>query len=560
MARTVAIGIQDFGKLMEHGYFYVDKTAFIKEWWESGDDVTLIMRPRRFGKTLNMSMLDYFFSIAHAGRDSLFEGLSIWREEAYRRMQGTYPVISLSLADVKAADHMQAFVRISQILADLYVQHYYLLESGILTEPEKAFFRRVTDRMDRLDAVVALKRLSAFLSRYYDKKVLIFLDEYDTPMQEAYVYGYWNELSDFMKSMFHATFKTNPWLDRAVITGITRVSKESLFSDLNNLEVVSMTSAKYATAFGFTEAEVFEGLSEYGIGQKEEVKLWYDGFTFGEWTDIYNPWSVINLLKKKRFDSYWANTSSSSLAGKLVKEGTPEVKMVMEELLQGKTVRVVLDEYIVFEQLSENTSAIWSLLLAAGYLRVEGYQMDAKSPKSEYELKLTNLEVRLLFEKLIRGWFMDHIPSYQTFIKAMLLHDIKAMNTYMNKVALATFSYFDTGNRPSAEAEPERFYHGFVLGLMVDLAEQYIITSNRESGFGRYDVMLEPRDPAHDAFILEFKVHDPDEEKTLSDTVAQALRQIADQRYAQALEEKGIKRERIWCYGFAFAGKKVLIG
>ena len=189
MARTVAIGIQDFGKLMEHGYFYIDKTAFIKEWWESGDDVTLIMRPRRFGKTLNMSMLDYFFSIAHAGRDSLFEGLSIWREEAYRRMQGTYPVISLSLADVKAADHMQAFVRISQILADLYVQHYYLLESGILTEPEKAFFRRVTDRMDRLDAVVALKRLSAFLSRYYDKKVLIFLDEYDTPMQEAYVYG-----------------------------------------------------------------------------------------------------------------------------------------------------------------------------------------------------------------------------------------------------------------------------------------------------------------------------------------------------------------------------------
>lgn len=562
MAKTVAIGIQDFGKLIENDYFYIDKTAFIREWWESGDDVTLIMRPRRFGKTLNLSMLDYFFSVCHAGRSDLFERMEIWKEEKYRVLQGSYPVIRLSFADVKGTDYEGTCIKICQILADLYAQNYFLLDSGILNEAEQTFFCRISDRMDMLDAAIAVKRLSHFLYRYYGKKVLILLDEYDTPMQEAYVSGYWNKLAEFIRSMFNSAFKSNPWLDRAVITGITGVSKESLFSDFNNLSVASVTCGRYGSAFGFTEAEVFAALDAYGIGEKEEVKRWYDGFVFGEWRNIYNPWSVLNFLREKKFETYWANTSSNFLAGKLIMEGSPDMKMVMEELLQGKSFYTALEEQVVFEQLSYSESAVWSLLLAAGYLRVEGCRGHTcgRIRKKEYELKLTNLEVCLLFEQLIGGWFQERVPAYRTFVRALLQHDKNAMNTYMNKVALETFSYFDTGKNPSKTAEPERFYHGFVLGLMVDLAGAYTITSNRESGFGRYDVMLKPVERNADAFILEFKVRDPKEERSLQDTVEKALQQIAQRRYAAALEAEGIAGERIWCYGFAFEGKEVLIG
>ena len=563
MKKKIGIGIQNFEKLREKDCFYIDKTSFMKEWWESNDDVTLITRPRRFGKTLNMSMVETFFSVKYADRGDLFEGLSIWEEEEYRKIQGTYPVISLSFANVKEKEYKIARKKICQFLTNLYAKYSFLIDSGVLYESDIRYFKRVSEDMDDSDATLALYQLSDYLYRYYGKKVIILLDEYDTPMQEAYVDGYWDEMAAFIRSLFNSTFKTNPWLERGIMTGITRVSKESIFSDLNNLEVVTTTSDKYTDSFGFTEKEVFAALDEFGLGEKkEEVRRWYDGFIFGEHKDIYNPWSILHFLNKGKVADYWVNTSSNALVSKLIREGNSDIKEKFEVLLGGDTIQTSVDEQIVYNQLDDNEEGIWSLLVASGYLKILSYDdLEFLAPGEEqmYELALTNYEVQRMFEGMVRRWFSRAKVPRNAFIKALLAGDRKAMNVYMNQVALHTFSYFDTGKNPSYE-EPERFYHGFVLGLIVDLQNRYVITSNRESGFGRYDVMLEPKNSEDDAIILEFKVHDSEDEDSLKDTVQSALRQIEEKQYAAQLIARGIPKERIRSYGFAFRGKEVLIG
>lgn len=562
MARVVGIGLQDFSKIQKEKVFYIDKTKFIKEWWDSKDEVVLIARPRRFGKTLTLSMVEQFFSTAYA-ENNYFEGMEIWKEERFRNLQGTYPVVSLSFSSVKERNYEDSRKKICATIQMLYQKYRFLLDGNTLNEQEKEEFLQVTADMPEYEAALTLKKLSCYLERYYGKKVIILLDEYDTPMQEAYVKGYWQELSDFIRNLLNATFKDNPDLERGIMTGITRVSQESIFSGLNHLKVITTTSNEYADCFGFTKEEVLNALKEYGLEDRQnEVKKWYDGFCFGNIRDIYNPWSIINYLDNKVAAPYWVNTSSNDLIGKVLQEGNVQIKESFERLLRQETIYTEIDEQMLHDQSDIDENAIWSLMLASGYLKVNSSYVKETSRgwNRIYELSITNFEVLIMLKKMVRSWFSPSASNYNEFMKALLQDDIKAMNVYMNRVATSVFSFFDTKKMPSEATEPERFYHGFVLGLIVDLEERYSITTNRESGFGRYDVMLEPKNKKDPAILMEFKIQDPDDEKDLSQTVGAALDQIDQKKYAAELIGKGISPEQIRKYGFAFCGKKILIG
>ncbi|MDE7268672.1 MAG: AAA family ATPase, partial [Lachnospiraceae bacterium] len=475
------LGYQDFEEVRTEHIFYIDKTDFIREWWEYADKVTLITRPRRFGKTLNMSMIECFFSNKYAGRSDLFEGLSIWEEKSpdreykYRKLQGTFPIIFLSFANVKATSYDEMVFKITHVITDLYNENDYLLEGNLLNENEQEYYKNIKSGMDAKVATDAIRSMAGFMQRHYRQKVIIILDEYDTPMQDAWISGYWEKTTSFFSGLFNSTFKTNKYLERGLITGITRVAKESIFTGMNNLDVITTTSNEYATSFGFTEEEVFMALEDAGLGdQKEKVKRWYDGFTFGTCTGIYNPWSIVSFIKKKgKYDTYWSNTSGNGLVSQLIQQGTPSVKKIMEDLLQGKSFEAKIDEKIVFDQLNGSADSVWSLLLATGYLKV----LDLKTLDEDeegigeegdvwYTLTITNLEVRRMFRGMVKGWFGGNSEmAYGNFIKALLMNDVDGMNEFMNRIALHSFSSFDIAKNASDDDAPERFYHGFVLGL-----------------------------------------------------------------------------------------------
>lgn len=426
----------------------------------------------------------------------------------------------------------------------------------------------------------AVKNLLIYMFRYYGQKIIVLLDEYDTPLQEAYVHGYWNKLTSLIRSLFNSTFKTNDYLCRALLTGITRVSKESIFSDLNNLNVITTTTDKYCTAFGFTENEVLHALKSHNLtSEMEHVRFWYDGFTFGSKTDIYNPWSITMYLDSMEYGTYWADTSSNILVSDLIKTGTPELKMQMEDLLAGNCLEVQLDEQVIFEQLKKKKGAIWSLLVASGYLKPMERIFNQEKSRFIYKLKITNHEAELMFKDMISSWFPEDETAYGNFKEALLLGDLDYMNQYMNDIAAELFSSFDVGHKPPEKKQPERFryaeattkslkepnssacfYHGFVLGLVVDLVGRYRIRSNRQSGLGRYDVMMEPVYETDDAIVMEFKVFSKLKDKTLKKAVENALKQIEYMRYDYELIARGIPKDRIRHYGFAFDGQVVLIG
>ena len=556
MAREIAIGQQDYAAIIEKNSFYVDKTFFIKDWWNDPTFCTVILRPRRFGKTLTMSMMEYFFSTKHAGRADLFEGLSIWEHEEFRALQGIYPVINITLADIKEKTHEGAINEIKLIIQSIFNSFTYLADSDKLTSIDKKRFEAHIENPAVESLARSLRFLSELLYKHHGKKVLIFLDEYDTPMQEAFSSGYWNEIVEFIKNMFNATFKTNPYLEKSLITGITRVSKKSIFSDFNHVSIVSTLSKQYETSIGFTEEEVFAAMDEYGLTEKEKVKFWYDGFNFGNHSAMYNPWSIINYLKYQEFKPYWANTSSNGLVSLVLRQASPELKMEMERLLDGKSIKTSIDEQLIFDNLTgegEDVST-YSLLLASGYMT--GTLLVNDEDEGEiYNIRITNHETRRMFKSLIKKWFSGRHNQYNRFVTALLAGGLEEMNYYMANVSSNVFSFFDTGINAA-----ENFYHAFTLGLMVELRDRYIITSNRESGFGRYDIMLEPRNKnSDDAIIIEFKVFKEMHEDTLKDTAAAALKQIEEKQYAAVLMEKGISAEKIRKYGFAFKGKDVLI-
>ena len=534
----------------------VDKTDFIKKWWESGDAVTLITRPRRFGKTLNMSMLNCFFSRQYEHRGDLFEGLNIWSDLKYRNIQGSYPVIYLSFADVKQDCYGDTVQKIRHIIGDTYRQHRYLLDALCFTEAEKHQFTKVMNcEMDDVTAQDALKNLSYYLHHYWKKRSIFLLDEYDTPMQEAYFHGYWDRMAAFMRGFLNNTFKSNPLLEKALMTGITRIGRESMFSDMNHIDVAAITTHKYETAFGFTQKEVFAALDHVELGKyKKQVKQWYDGFMIGRCKDIYNPWSITKFIDSDgRFDTYWANTSSNTLINRLIAKGSRHVKCNMEDLMNGKQIRAHIDEMIDFSLLDVDENAIWGLLFTTGYLRADHVEEDL------YTLSFTNIEIKKMFVRMFRKWFYRRGSDFGDFQKALLAGNVEDMNYYMNMVAKTTFSYFDCGSGYGAIDETERFYHGFVLGLLAELSDHYHITSNRESGIGRYDIMMKAVDARQSSCIIEFKVFDPKRDKDLEECADKALRQIEEKCYVTELLADGIDAADIKKYGFAFEGKTVLI-
>ena len=561
MARTISIGAQGFEDVRTRGNFYVDKTGFIRDWWLSDDQVTLICRPRRFGKTLNLDTVRCFLSTDFAGRgEELFGGLQVWEDQAMRALQGSVPVVSLSFARVKEPTLAGMLSSMKRILRRTMETHRYLRESSAITDDDRIFLNSISDDMPNDVAADSLNQLCKMLLAHWGVRPVVLLDEYDAPMQEAWLHGFWDGAATFQRSLFNATFKTNEALGRALITGVTRVSRESIFSDLNNLRVVTTTTSAYQTCFGFTEAEVFAALDEYGYSKREEVRAWYDGFTFGGVSSIYNPWSITCMLKERDIRLWWANTSGNGLVSELVRTGDVAIKEDFEALLAGGTVTKTIDEEVVFSDLRGVPGALWALLLATGYLRVAGEVPYVGRPT--LELALTNREVLWAFDGMVERWFADGSGSYNAFCQALVAWDLEAMNWYLSELALSVMSSFDTGTRPSGDARPERFWHGLVLGLLVEMRETHELRSNRESGYGRYDVMLVPRDAAQGvAYIIEFKVlNEQRGERTLADAVASAHCQMEERAYDAELLERGVAPERIRHLGVAFKGKQVLVG
>lgn len=557
------IGYQHFDRFMEKKMFYVDKTKFISEWWNRGEIVTLLTRPRRFGKTLLLSTVDNFFSTQYTGRDVWFNQLTVGKDKELMKMQGRIPVIFMTFAGVKADSFSGAIKGIASYMAEIYDRYRNLLDSSNLTAEEKEMYEYYYhglympsgDSKEKMAFCLdGLKVLSELLYKHYRRKVIILIDEYDTPLIEAYSYSYWEQMTSLMRTIFNTTLKTNDFLERALLTGITRVVKESLFSDLNNIEVISVTTDLYEDCCGFTEEEVIDILAVRDRDEMKKVREFYDGFTFGKMKNIYNPWSIVNYIDLHQFKLYWGHSGGYGLLSDVVLNNKENLLPDMQNLLSGKAIHKIFDESFGMQELYTTPGAVWALMLATGYVKAENLSFDGKL---ECDLYITNKETLMIFDDMVKSWYKGAIHDYDSFLKWLMKDDLEGMNHYMNNVALDMVSVFDVGQGLSRQ--PEKFYHGLVLGLIVELREQYEILSNGESGFGRFDIMLKPKDILGDGIVFEFKVCKEKGKNALKKTVIEACQQIDRLNYENELLKAGVAKGKIRKYGFAFRGKEVLI-
>ena len=540
MKKLIPDGISDFKTLIENNYYYVDKTPFISEVGKNVGKTLLFTRPRRFGKTLNMSMLKYFFDVRDAEENrKLFKDLEI-ENSPYIKEQGKYPVIFISMKDIKEMSFDRAITEVKNLLSSLYNQFEFIREK--LNENELIEFNNIWLEKNDNNLRKALLNLAIFLQKYYQKKVIVLIDEYDTPLVSAYRYGYYREAKNFFSGLYGSVLKDNTVLQMGVITGIIRVVRAGIFSDLNNLKERSILNKEYDEYFGFLEKETKEALKYYEIDSKlGEVHSWYNGYRFGD-TKVYNPWSILNFLSEREFKSYWIDTSENYLIKDILKSADSETFNKLNNLLFGKEVEEEITGKSTLQEVLE-AHDLWELLLFSGYLTI-----DKKIEDDIYSIKIPNNEVKKFFKDSFMEISFGTNLTFKRLIKNLLDNNIDKFEIELQEILLKYMSFYDVSNI-------EKVYHSFILGLMIHLEGKYYINSNRESGLGRYDIEIEPLNKNMRGFILEFKV--TDSEENLEKKADEALEQIKDKKYYVSLQDKGIKE--IIFVGMAFHKKFVKI-
>lgn len=547
--KPLPIGVEDFKRLVDNEYYFVDKTLMIKELLENKETVNLFTRPRRFGKTLNMSMLQRFFEATEKSNAYLFDGLKIAAYPEYMAYQGQYPVISISLKSMKQASYTDAFYMYKNLIAKEYEKHKIILESNQILESEKEIFRNIMEqRADQNVYLNSIRTLSDILAKYYEKNVIILIDEYDVPLENAYHEGFYDDMTNLIRSCFESALKTNPSLEFAVLTGCLRVSRESIFTGLNNLKTYSITKNKFSQYFGFTQEEMQEILQTFSLEQYAgTIAKWYDGYRFGL-TEIYNPWSVLNCIDSYlqndmvACEPYWSNTSSNRIVKRLIEESNERTKSMVEELINGTPIHTQIFEDVTYGTIDVNQDYIWSFLLFTGYLKI--ISCETIGDETYYDMVIPNVEIKSIYKNTIRSWFIDHInrDSRTDILESVIHADAEKLEDLLCTWLTNTISCFD---------EQENYYHGFVTGLVSGF-NGYMVVSNRESGNGRFDLVVKQRSRWHYAAILEFKVVEKYNQMTKA--CEDALRQIEEKDYEASLRDE--QYENIAKLGICFCQKR----
>ena len=535
--KKIALGESDFRSIIENNEYFVDKSLLIKEIFEDSSRIILIPRPRRFGKTLNLSMIRYFVERCDEDRRYLFNNLLIEKEKDIMKRQGIYPTIYLTFKDEKHDKFEDFQMKLAFFVSEIYKKHYYLYES-LTFQVDKDYFDKIINKVStKAELEMSLKNLSKYLYDYYGEKIIILIDEYDTPIQHSYFSGIYDDTIAFMRNFLSNTLKDNIYLEKALLTGILRVARESIFSGLNNLDVYSILKEGYSDKFGFTEVEIEKMLNDFNIvKEKDEFKRWYNGYLFGN-TVIYNPWSTLSYLKDKNeyFMPYWVNTSENKIIKTILSKGSDGLKKSFEELLKGNTIETTIDENIIMADIEANENNVWSFLLLSGYLKV--VNKIRKEDEIYYEVAIPNVEVKHMYNKIIKDWASESYVSseYNEMLKALINFDYEVFEEIFIDYVEKSLSYFDVSGE-----EPERVYHGFVLGMLVALNNTHYVLSNRESGYGRYDVMVIPKDITKPGIIIEFKRARKNNKKTIEQLIEEAKKQIEDKKYETELLSRGI--------------------